>query len=201
MKRTLHPETGGTSPVFAYSGRYDPELPGARTRAIWERYWSHLDLIGVARRSQLDSFFVADVFQGGRISVQGLSLSRGELRLIVENTHAMNQIHELCGDEWARLHIRRRDFSTTVTFAGVEFFVAELGDGPGERYYRYSEIGSWRDRLQIAVALTQQGPAMAYFQCSFRTVSVQDISHKIRRYETGGRVKIILPGNSARRPG
>ena len=178
--------------VFPFSARYDPEIPRARRRLVWERYWRYLETIHIDEGSDLALYFVGDEFQGGRVMCRSLSLIKGELRLSIDNTQAMNRIHELRGDKWACSHISRSDFSTRVIFRGVEFFDLRLGTTQRKRYYRFSEVAARGRHCQIILYLTDTADADAYLWVSFDTVSVEDISCRMKKYEKMGHIKIAL---------
>jgi hypothetical protein len=156
---------------------------------VWERYWRYIETIHIDQGSYLARYFVADVFQGGRVSCRGLSMIKGELRLWLDNTYAMNQVHELHGDEWACSNIERSDFATQVVFRGVDSLDLRTGARPRMRYYSFSEIAARGRRYQIILYLTDAPDVdCAYLRLSFEAVTVEDISSRMRKCEqTAGR--------------
>jgi len=174
---------GGDPTLFVYEGRYDIDLSYEERRQEWEDYWRFLESISIAQDSELWTLFVEDVFQGGVVDICGIDLFKRELKLSIENTARMNLIHELRGDKWACKHIQREDFATELTFTGVNHFKVKVGRDPFHNYYRFSEISTAQDRMQMTIALGDYIESDCYLSFQFESLIAEDISGKLSKYE------------------
>jgi len=180
--------------MLRFETRYDVDAePRARHRC-WKRYWKHLEAIKVKPRSDLNRYFVADVFQGGAVSITSLDVEDGVAVLSLENTWAMNVLHGTRGDSWACKHIRRADFRTEARFEGVQGIAANLGP-PGRHYYCHCEIAGHPKGFQMTIVISSRMENTAHISLLFGTVRVSSIKESIRRYYKDGKPtkNAILP--------
>lgn len=155
-----------------------------------QRYFDHLRKLGIEFESDLFRYFGHDVFHDSPLGSLKVGLSKTEVSLTLRNVHAVNQINAII-----RSKVDPRDCATRILFGGVRRCLVALDPRHEVRYFYHSSEIDLRDGAFEMSLFLENGRYRGRVQLVCSTVSIEDISRKLGKYELGT-ANVLWPESS-----